>query len=239
MRIRFFWEALLVKIWWLQAWKHFSGPEVKHPPKNLPIPVTAARVVLVRLAGSTQVAIRSFIWRGKVTPWKVTFFESPCWVDQDVSPRQGKRQSQERHWKPYGNSPNRACLYIASLLFAAQFYEMPGHRHRINRVINVQVNTLFTETFPTMVNLELPNFHKWSRLIVARDTFTMIPPVYFELFAKFSQMCQVDCCWRLGCPKKTFFWNFSLNYWKTYPENTPLYHFYAKKALFKSPNFAT
>ena len=26
---------------------------------------------------------------------------------------------------------------------------------------------------------------------------------------------------------------------KTYPENTPLYHFYAKKALFKSPNFAT
>jgi len=33
--------------------------------------------------------------------------------------RQGKRQSQERHWKPYGNSPNRACLYIASLLFAA------------------------------------------------------------------------------------------------------------------------
>ena len=83
-----------------------------------------------------------------------------------VSPR----QSQERHWKPYGNSPNRACLYIASLLFAAQFYEMPGHRHRINRVINVQVNTLFTETFPTMVNLELPNFHKWSRLIVARDS---------------------------------------------------------------------
>jgi len=137
--------------------------------------------------------------------YKVTFFESPCWVDQDVSPRQGKRQSQERHWKPYGNSPNRACLYIASLLFAAQFYEMPGHRHRINRVINVQVNTLFTETFPTMVNLELPNFHKWSRLIVARDTFTMIPPVYFALFAKFSQMCQVDCCWRLGCPKKTFF----------------------------------
>ena len=86
-----------------------------------------------------------------------------------------------------------------------QFYEMPGHRHRINRVINVQVNTLFTETFPTMVNLELPNFHKWSRLIVARDTFTTIPPVYFALFAKFSQMCQVDCCWRLGCPKKTFF----------------------------------
>ncbi len=118
-----------------------------------------------------------------------------------VSPR----QSQERHWKPYGNSPNRACLYIASLLFAAQFYEMPGHRHRINRVINVQVNTLFTETFPTMVNLELPNFHKWSRLIVARDTFTMIPPVYFALFAKFSQMCQVDCCWRLGCPRKLFF----------------------------------
>ena len=118
-----------------------------------------------------------------------------------VSPR----QSQERHWKPYGNSPNRACLYIASLLFAAQFYEMPGHRHRINRVINVQVNTLFTETFPTMVNLELPNFHKWSRLIVARDTFTTIPPVYFGLFAKFSQMCQVDCCWVLGCPRKTFF----------------------------------
>merc|ERR1711942_346907 len=84
-----------------------------------------------------------------------------------------------------------------------QFYEMPGPR--INRVIYVQVNTLFTETFPTMVNLELPNFHKWSRLIVAKDTFTMIPPVYFELFAKFSQMCQVDCCWRLGCPKKTFF----------------------------------
>ena len=35
------------------------------------------------------------------------------------------------------------------------------------------------------------------------------------------------------------YWFFSLNYWKTYPENTPLYHFYAKKALFKSPNFAT
>ena len=26
---------------------------------------------------------------------------------------------------------------------------------------------------------------------------------------------------------------------KTYPENTPLYHFYAKKTLFKSPKFAT
>ena len=130
-----------------------------------------------------------------------------------VSPR----QSQERHWKPYGNSPNRACLYIASLLFAAQFYEMPGHRHRINRVINVQVNTLFTETFPTMVNLELPNFHKWSRLIVARDTFTTIPPVYFALFAKFSQMCQVDCCWRLGCPKKTFFLKFLFKLLKNIP----------------------
>ena len=35
------------------------------------------------------------------------------------------------------------------------------------------------------------------------------------------------------------FWFFSLNYWKTYPENTLLYHFHAKKALFKSPNFAT
>ena len=48
-----------------------------------------------------------------------------------------------------------------------QFYEMPGHRHRINRVIYVQVNTLFTETFPTKGQFRI---------------------------AKFSQMVQVDCC---------------------------------------------
>ena len=169
--------------------------------------------------------------------YKVTFFESPCWVDQDVSPRQGKRQSQERHWKPYGNSPNRACLYIASLLFTAQFYEMPGHRHRINRVINVQVNTLFTETFPTMVNLELPNFHKWSRLIVARDTFTTIPPVYFALFAKFSQMCQVDCCWRLGCPKKTFFLKFLFKLLKNIPWKYPFVSFLCQKSPVQKSKF--
>ena len=96
--------------------------------------------------------------------------------------------------------------------------------------INVQVNTLmFTETFPTMVNLELPNFHKWSRLIVARDTFTMIPPVYFELFAKFSQMCQVDCCWRLGCPKKTFFLKFLFKLLKNIPWKYPFVSFLCQK----------
>ena len=111
----------------------------------------------------------------------------------------------EAIWKLTEQSMFIYCQFVVrGTSNRVQFYEMPGHRHRINRVINVQVNTLFTETFPTMVNLELPNFHKWSRLIVARDTFTMIPPVYFALFAKFSQMFQVDCCWRLGCPKKTF-----------------------------------
>ena len=118
-----------------------------------------------------------------------------------------------------------------------QFYEMPGHRHRINRVIYVQVNTLFTETFPTMVNLELPNFHKWSRLIVARDTFTMISPVYFESFAKFSQMCQVDCCWRLGCPKKTFFLKFLFKLLKNIPWKYPFVSFLCQKSPVQKSKF--
>ena len=162
MRIRSFWEALLVKIWWLQAWKHFSGLEVKHPPKNLPIPVTAARVVLVRLAGSTQVAIRSFIWRLKVTPWKVNFLSNL--VELIKIFHQGKvrgsyRTSTGSHMKTLRTQHlyiSAVCCWRHSFMTPAQFYETgtvlwDRHRDRINRLINVHVNTSPTQTFPTML----------------------------------------------------------------------------------------
>ena len=41
----------------------------------------------------------------------------------------------------------------------------------------------------------------------------------------------------LGCPKKTLFFKFLFKLLKkTYPENTPLYHFYAKKPCSKVQN---
>ncbi len=50
-------------------------------------------------------------------------------------------------------------------------------------------------------------------------------------------MVQVDCCWRLGCPKKTFFFKFLFKLLKNIPWKYPFVSFLCQKSPVQKSKF--